>query len=155
MDEGGLWMRRTFMVSLASALLAVMAVSSAASAASEIVPLLFESRYDVFKFRLEVDDGTRVRADTRDCCFPGDNWGVTLVRPHDFEQSDPKTDTGCSDGSIDGSWSGLATMKAKSGKVIAYVFNCSPTQIEPQFPAGMEVRFRYNGTLVVHPVGGP
>jgi hypothetical protein len=144
-------MRRTFMVALASALLATVALAGAASAATDIESLTFFSRYDVFKFRLVVDDGTLVRADTRDCCIAGDNWGVTLVRPHDGKQSDPKTDTACGDGDVDGSWSGLATMAAKHGKVTAYVFNCTPFVSQGAFPAGMDVRFRYNGTLTVIP----
>jgi hypothetical protein len=147
-------MRRTFMVSLASALLAVMAVSSAASAASWISDeLVFWQRDNVYKFRVQVDGGTTVRADTMDCCVEGDNWGVTLVRPHDGHQNPPKTDTACGNGSTT-EWSGLATMAAKSGKVIAYVFNCTPFG-EGAFPAGMNVRFRYNGTLTVTQTGGP
>jgi hypothetical protein len=146
-------MRRTFMVSLASALLAVMAVSSAALAASHFEDVTFNQRDNVAKFRVQVDGGTTVRVDTMDCCIEGDNWGVTLVRPHDGHQNPPKTDTACGNGSTT-EWSGLATMAAKSGKVIAYIFNCTPFG-EGAFPATVFIRFRYNGTMTVTQTGGP
>ncbi len=143
-------MKRTFMVALTSALLATMALAGGASAASQVEELTFESRYDVFAFKLRVHDGTKVKVDTRDCCLEGDNWGVLLVRPHDGEQSSPISRTACGDGSTDG-WSGRVTMPAENGKVIAYVYNCSPTQDDPAFPAGMDVRFRYDGDMTVIP----
>lgn len=141
-------MKRTFMVALTSALLATMALAGSASAASDTRELTFESRYDVFKYKVQVDDGTKLRVDTRDCCIDGDLWGVTLIRPHDGRQSPPKTATGCGDGSID-DWSGLTTMAAASGKVIVHVYVCTPIDDPLAFPAGMEVRFRYNGTMTV------
>ena len=85
-------MKRSFMVALTSALLATMALAGSASAASDTRQLQFESRYDVFKFKVQVDDGTKLRVDTKDCCIEGDFWGVLLVRPHDGKQSPPRRD---------------------------------------------------------------
>ncbi|MDQ3406918.1 MAG: hypothetical protein M3472_02005 [Chloroflexota bacterium] len=146
-------MKRTFMVALTSALLATMALAGSASAASDTRQLQFESRYDVFKFKVQVDDGTKLRVDTKDCCIEGDFWGVLLVRPHDGKQSPPRRDSACGNGSTE-DFSGLATMPAASGKVIAYVYICTPFVSQGAFPAGMDVRFRYNGTMTVTQKGG-
>jgi hypothetical protein len=107
--------------------------------------LVFEGPSQVYAFSVEMSDKhATLVVDTRDCCLEGDKWGVRIFSAKEKKDGEVKklkqvAET-CGTGSVY-DFSGEATA-TKSETYIVEVFYCEGVDI---FPAGMDVRFQYEG----------
>lgn len=112
-----------------------------------VTTLVFEGPEEVQFFTANVSEPGTLVVDTKDCCLKGDHWLVTLIDQSGggtVGATDEATAT-CGNGSIR-EFSGQATMRLRPGPVKILVAYCSGID---DFPAGMTVRFRYNGPMTV------
>lgn len=96
--------------------------------------LSFYSPNQVFVFSIESDGEGVIEIDTRDCCIPGDHWGIRVI-----DNCEVVAEM-CGDGNTS-TFSGLVTLENLKSAIVE-VFYCSGVDI---FAAGMTVRFRYTG----------
>ena len=114
-----------------------------------VTTLTFDGSEDVQFFTAKVREAGTLVVETKDCCLRGDHWLVTLI-----DQSGGSTvgatdeaTAVCGNGSIR-EFTGRATMRLRPGSVRVLIGYCSGID---DFPAGMTVRFRYNGPMTVSP----
>jgi hypothetical protein len=112
-----------------------------------VTTITFDGPEEVQFFTATVEEAGTLVVDTKDCCLRGDHWLVTLI-----DQSGGGTvgtvdeaAAACGNGSIR-EFSGQAAMRVKPGSVKVLVAYCSGID---NFPAGMTVRFRFDGPMTV------
>jgi hypothetical protein len=112
-----------------------------------VTTLSFDGPREVQFFTATVSEAGTLVVDTKDCCLRGDHWLVTLI-----DQAGGGTvgavdeaTAACGNGSIR-EFSGQATMRVRPGSVKVLVAYCSGID---DFPAGMTVRFRFDGPMTV------
>jgi hypothetical protein len=112
-----------------------------------VTTLTFDGPEEVQFFTAKVREAGTLEVETKDCCLRGDHWLVTLIDQSGGSTvgaTDEATAT-CGNGSIR-EFSGRATMRLREGPVKVLVAYCSGID---DFPAGMTVRFRYDGPMAV------
>jgi hypothetical protein len=112
-----------------------------------VATLTFDGSEEVQFFTAKVREAGTLVVETKDCCLRGDHWLVTLIDQSGGSTvgaTDEATAT-CGSGSIR-EFSGRATMRLRPGSVRVLVAYCSGID---EFPAGMTVRFRYDGPMTV------
>jgi hypothetical protein len=119
--------------------------SADAPQTQQVFPLTFKDQDQVYTFSVVTSDkDVRLIVDTLDCCIPGDKWGVRIFTTKEKKDGEVKkvrkVAAACGTGSIT-DFSGEATAQG-SQTYIVEVFYCEGVDI---FPAGMEVRFQYEG----------
>lgn len=107
----------------------------------------FSDADQVFVYDVVLSGGTVFAADTLDCCVKGDRWGLTVVNT---TPATPKIVSKCGNGKTDARSGkvqlGSSSKPLRDGALQVLVFYCKGVD---QFPAGMDVQFRYDGQMTV------
>lgn len=130
-------MAKLALLAAAVVALALGPVGAARAEVQQLYQLAFTDAAERYYFDITTSGDGDLTVDTRDCCVPGDSWGV-VVR----EDGGP-TAQACGTGSIT-LFTGAAKI-ASFGQGDAEVFMCSSVGT---FPASVTVRFRYTGAAM-------
>jgi hypothetical protein len=128
----------------------VARIGQAMTGSAVVTGLNFYKARDTAFFEVKVSGGQVLRVVSMDCCVQGDHWSVTLINTTGGSvvgKQDP-AEANCGDGSTT-KWTGPVQMAASpylNGIFKVFVSYCSGVNV---FPAGMYLKFRYNGNMTV------